>query len=79
MYAQEKGPVSLAGHPTPTTSPSPEKSWSTYAPLSPFLQAVVGGVLGAGITILAVTAPYAVHVIAGWLSRAASSWGLTPA
>jgi hypothetical protein len=43
MYAQEKGPVSLAGHPTPTTSPSPEKSWMKSAPSTELLQAFLLG------------------------------------
>jgi hypothetical protein len=43
MNAQEKGPVSLAGHPTPATSPSPEKSWASYAPSAPFFQALLLG------------------------------------
>jgi hypothetical protein len=65
MTAQRKGPVSWQGQPTQTTSLS-RKVCTKYAPSAQLWQALIGGVLGAAITFLAINAAAVAHMIANW-------------
>jgi hypothetical protein len=65
MNAQEKGPAVPGRTPTLNNTSLHRKAWRSYAPLSPFWQAVWGGILGAEIGIAIINAPAVIGFLIG--------------